>query len=245
MELLGLTAAEIAVVILATLLGGAIRGFTGFGSALVMAPIVAIVVGTRVAVPAIVIVLYISTFQLMPGAIRDVDWRRVLLMGSAGGVGVPIGVYALVVVDQELMRRGIAAVVAGFALVMLAGWRYQRTPSSYLAATMGGLGGVLSGAAAVGGPPVIAFLLSGPDRAAVNRAAIIFYFFFSQTVAIALYWAEDMIVAKVLWLTVLMLPAQMVGVWAGAKLFPKASETNYRRIALGFLLAIGLVTLVI
>ena len=44
---------------------------------------------------------------------------------------------------------------------------------------------------------------------------------------------------------VLMLPAQMAGLWIGAKLFPKASEASYRRIALGFLLLIGIVTTVL
>ncbi len=245
MELLGLTTAEAAVVFAAALAGGMLRGFTGFGSALVISPILSIAVGPLVAVPATVLVLFISTFQLMPGAMRDVAWPLVFQMGVAGCIGVPLGVYALIATEPDLMRRGIAAVVVLFALAMLTGWRYQHAPSPWLAMAMGGIGGTLSGAGSVGGPPVIVFLLAGPDRAAANRAAIIFYFFFTQIVAVALYWFEGVIVEKVLWLTVLMLPAQMIGVWIGTRLFPKANETLYRRVALGFLLIIGLVTLVL
>ena len=242
---LGLMPWEAALVVAAALLGGTIRGFAGFGSALVVAPILSIVVGPRVAVPSVILMMAISTFQLMPGALRDVAWPRVLQMGLAACVGVPFGVYALVTVDPDFMRRFIAAVVVVFSLAMLVGWRYRGTPSPSLAMGVGGLGGVLSGAASVGGPPVIAFLLAGPDRAAANRAAIIFYFFFSQTVALALYWVEGVIVLQVIWLTLLMLPAQIIGIWIGARLFPIASEEIYRRVALGFLLAIGLVALVV
>jgi hypothetical protein len=92
---------------------------------------------------------------------------------------------------------------------------------------------------------VIAFLLAGPDSAATNRATLIFYFLFSQVIAVALYTAGGIITGRVLWLAVLMLPAQMAGLWIGAKLFPKASEASYRRIALGFLLLIGIVTTVL
>ena len=243
--LLQLTGVEAAVVVVATLAGGIIRGFTGFGSALVMAPVVSIAVGTRVAVPAIVLVLTIASAQLLPSALREADLRRVVPMGLAGCVGVPLGVYGLMTMDQDLVRRLIALVVVLFSVAMLAGWRYQRTPGATVSMSLGGLGGVLTGAAAVGGPPVIAFLLSGPDRAAANRAAIILYFMFTQTVAIALYWAGDAFTQRVLWLTLLMLPAQLAGVWVGAILFPLASETLFRRVALGFLLAIGLVTLVV
>lgn len=243
MEFVGLTVTEAVVVCLAALGGGMIRGFTGFGSALVIAPVLSIAVGTHVAVPAIVAVLFASTFQLMPGAARDADWKRVSRLSLAGIIGVPIGIYALVAVDQELMRRFIAVVVVAFALFMLTGWRYKREPGVVMTMGVGGMGGVLSGAAAVGGPPVIIFLLAGPAAAAANRASIIYYFFFSQIIAMVMYWYQGFLTPKVLWLAVFMLPTQVIGVAIGTKLFPKANETLYRRIALFFLLLIGLVAL--
>jgi len=243
MEYFGLTVNEMAIVCALALAGGMIRGFTGFGSALVIAPILSFAVGTDIAVPAIVVLLFVSTFQLMPGAARDADWKRVSRLSLAGIIGVPIGIYVLVAVDQELMRRFIAMVVVAFALSMLTGWRYKREPGAVMTMGVGGIGGVLSGAAAVGGPPVIIFLLAGPAAAAANRASIIYYFFFSQIVAMVMYWYQGFLTHKVLWLAVFMLPTQVIGVAIGTKLFPKANETLYRRIALYFLLLIGLAAL--
>lgn len=245
MEFFGLTATEAAVVCLSALVGGLIRGFTGFGAALAIAPILSVAVGPRLAVPAVILVLFVTTFQLLPGAARDVNRRRVLQLGFAGAVGAPIGVYALILIDPELIRRFIAVVVVAFAVAMLVGWRYRREAGPLMAMAVGGAGGVLSGAASVGGPPVILFLLAGPGIAASKRAAIIYYFFFSQIVVLAVYWLEGIMVMKVLWLAVLMLPAQVIGVAIGAKLFPKANEILYRRVALGVLLTIGLITLAV
>lgn len=240
---LGIGPWQAAIVFAAALAGGVIRGFTGFGSALALAPVVSVTVGPLLAVPAIILTLAITTVQLIPGARRAVDWRRVAPLAVAGCVGAPIGVYVLVSVDQEAMRRGIAAAVVLFTIAMMAGWRYRGTPSRVLAMAVGGVGGALSGAASIGGPPVIAFLLASPESAASNRAAIIFYFLFTQVTALALFWVEGVIVVQVLWLTVLMLPGQMIGIWIGDRLFPLAGDETNRMVALGFLLAIGLVSL--
>ena len=111
-----------------------------------------------------------------------------------------------------------------------------------MAAFAGWLGGVISGVAAAGGPAVIIFLLAGPDNAARNRAAIILYFVFSQLVALIVYWFGGLITIKTLWVALPMLPTIMLGTWIGEKLFGKASDEQYRRIALVFLLAIGVST---
>ena len=49
--------------------------------------------------------------------------------------------------------------------------------------------------------------------------------------------------AKTLWVALPMLPTLILGTWVGEKCFGKASDQLYRRIALAFLLAIGLSTL--
>ena len=242
---LGLNLVEILIILAATVVGGVIRGFTGFGAALAMAPVVSLLVGPREAVPAIIIVLMISTAQLVPGSIREVAWKKLWPLGLSSCVGVPIGVYALLVIDPELMRRSIAAGVAVLSAIMLAGWRYERTPSRLLALSMGGFAGALTGAASIGGPPVIAFLLAGPDKAATNRATLILFFVFSQVISVPLYAAGGVITARVMWLIVLMWPAQAAGLWIGARYFPMASEKTYRRVSLSVLLAIGIATMVI
>lgn len=160
-----------------------------------------------------------------------------------GAIGIPVGAWLLVVVDQELIRRSISATVTFFAILMLIGWRYRGSVKPVFSAIAGGLGGFISGAAAAGGPAVIMFLLAGPESAARNRAAIILYFLFTQGVALVVYWFGGLMTVKTLWVALPMLPTLILGTWVGEKCFGKASDQLYRRIALAFLLAVGLSTL--
>ncbi|CAN0581173.1 unnamed protein product, partial [Laminaria digitata] len=90
---------------------------------------------------------------------------------------------------------------------------------------------------------VIIFLLAGPDSAARNRAAIILYFLFTQLIALVVYGIGGLMTLQTVWVALPMIPTIVLGTWIGEKLFGKASDQLYRRIALVFLLAIGLSTL--
>ena len=238
-----LTALDRVLVAGTAFFAGLMRGFSGFGAALTIAPVLALAVGPRTAIPAILIVMLVTSIQLVPRAWNSADWKTVIPLSVGGAIGIPVGAWLLVVVDQELIRRSISATVTFFAILMLIGWRYRGSVKPVFSAIAGGLGGFISGAAAAGGPAVIMFLLAGPESAARNRAAIILYFLFTQGVALVVYWFGGLMTAKTLWVALPMLPTLILGTWVGEKCFGKASDQLYRRIALAFLLAIGLSTL--
>ena len=239
----GLTTTDAALVAAVALIAGMMRGFTGFGAALMLAPVLAYAVGPRAAIPAILIVMLVTSVQLVPRAWKSTNWSVVTPLAVGGSIGVPLGAWLLISIDPELMRRGISLTVIVLALLMLAGWRYRGQVRASVAAMVGVMGGFISGAAAAGGPPVILFLLSGPENAARNRAAIIMYFALVQVAAFVVYAVADLITLQTVLLSLPMIPTIVIGTWLGERLFGKASETLYRRIALVVLLAIGLSTL--
>lgn len=242
---LGITAEQALVVAVAAFVGGVIRGFSGFGSALVIAPVLSLAIGPVVAVPAIVLIHALTTVQLVPGSWREIVWPRVAPLSIAGCVGTPIGVYALVTLDADVMRRAISAVTVVFALAMLTGWRYTKAPGPAVSAAVGTIGGLLAGAGSVGGPPIILFLLAGPDRAATNRATFIYYFLFTQLAGLAVFWFAAILTLQTLLISLVMAPTMVLGIWLGERMFGQASEELFRRVALVFLLAIGLATTVL
>lgn len=237
-----LTATDTILVAATALVAGLMRGFSGFGAALTIAPVLALAVGPRAAIPAILIVMMVTSLQLVPGAMKHVNWQTVTPLSIGGALGVPAGAWLLMVVNQEIMRRSISAIVIFFALLMMVGWRYRGSVGPAVSGLAGAIGGFISGAAAAGGPAVVMFLLAGPDSAARNRAAIILYFIFMQAAALAIYWAGGLMTARTLWIALPMIPTIALGTWLGERMFGKASDKLYRRIALGFLLAIGLST---
>jgi len=238
-----LTTIETVLVAGTAFFAGLMRGFSGFGAALTIAPVLALTVGPRAAIPAILIVMLTTSIQLLPKALSSVKWSTVTPLSIGGAIGIPIGAWLLVVVDQETIRRSISITVIFFAFLMLIGWRYRGSIGPAVSAFAGGLGGLISGAAAAGGPAVIMFLLAGPESAARNRAAIILYFIFTQAVALVVYAFGGLMTWKIFWIALPMIPTISLGTWIGERMFGRASDQLYRRIALAFLLIIGLSTL--
>ena len=235
--------AEGAVVVVAAFIAGIMRGFSGFGSALIIVPVTAVVFGPRLAVPAVIAIHLITSIQLLPEAMRDVEWGRVVPLSVAGSLAVPLGAWVLVTQDSDLIRKAISVLIIVFAVMMMRGWRYTGKINGWVMAGVGLVGGVITGAATIGGPPVVTFLMAGPFRAAQNRAAIILYFIFVQIVAMGMYWVGGLLSLPIVGICVLVMPSLMIGMWIGQRLFATASEEGFRRVALIFLLAIGIATL--
>ena len=83
-----LTAFDTVLVAGTAFVAGLMRGFSGFGAALTIAPVLAVAVGPRAAIPAILFLMLATSAQLAPRAIRDVNWPTVVPL-SVGGVISP------------------------------------------------------------------------------------------------------------------------------------------------------------
>ncbi len=224
------------VIAAATVLAaGLIRGFSGFGSSLVNAPMLSLLWGPTVGVPIAALVEFVPAVQLTPRAIPIAQWRTILIMGVPALILVPIGMWLLITLPNEIIRRFVAAVVLGLVAVMWSGWRYRGKRTAALSLGVGALSGLLSGTTGVGGPPVILYLMSGADDAAVIRANMI-GFFTIVVIGMAVTFAfGGLFGPQVLWRTVLLAVPFIVGIFAGARLFPLASQRTFRNISLTFL----------
>jgi uncharacterized membrane protein YfcA len=130
-----------------------------------------------------------------------------------------------------------------FGLLLSSGWRYQGTRPLGLNMAVGGVAGLLKGATGISGPPVILYLLAGPEAARQHRANLILFFACISIISVippAIGGLVDLaVVAKLL----LVLPAMLVAVPIGTRLFHVIPERLYKRLALGFLVATGTITL--
>ena len=228
----------------AALAAGLLFGFTGFGAALVMAPLFTLLWDARMAVGMSMILIAVASARILPGALKLCDRRQMALMGISACVTVPIGGWILVSLDLDLMRRLIGVMVVCFTAALAIGWRYRGRRPVVATAGVGALSGILNGATSMGGPPAILYVLSGPDLAEVNRANLIAFFAIMNTAGMA-----ALIIAGVInWDTVIRAgagaPAMLIGIALGAWAFKHANDAAYRRVAVGILFVIGIAALV-
>ncbi len=239
-ELLSIELLYLAVV---AAIGGAMRGYSGFGSAMVISPLWAFAIEPIAAIPTLILMELLVSAQLLPRALRNTDWRLIGLLTIASAVTIPLGIYFLSTVDPVLVRRIIGLVVFVWAITMLSGQRYEGRLSVPATLSIGGVAGVLMGATGLGGPPVLMYLLSTPARAESNRANIITFFGLVSVLMVAMFAYTGSYDGPSLWRAALLTPVFLASAWIGANFFDRSSEATFRRIALLFLLTVGFMAL--
>lgn len=229
-----------------TLAAGLMRGFTGFGAPLLLAPVLSVLYGPLVAVPVIVLMETPVSFQMAtPKVVRAVDWSLILPMAAGGLTFTPFGAYLLVWFSPDFLKNFIAGVMTGVVALLLAGWRYRGPRPWWATGIVGILSGLFKGSTSFGGPPVLLYLFSGPESAMTHRSNLILYIALMNAVALPSMWLADVLTAETLWLALLLWPFLMGSAWIGSRLFVRANDQLYRRIALGVLLVVGIGTLLL
>lgn len=228
----------------AVLIAGVARGFSGFGSAMIMSPALAVLYDPVTAVLVLQVLETAALVQMLPVAVREADRKVVLPLALAATVTIPLGVHLLVSLDPDLLQRGIGLVVLTFVVLLASNWRYSGPVGVVPSAGLGAVAGTLGGATGVTGPPVILFLMAGPFPPNKIRANITGFFAVSTTVLWIAYLASGVftlgIALKAAWL----LPIYILGIAIGARLFGRVSETLFRRAVLALLAAVAIVAIV-
>ena len=223
-----------------SLLAGVVRGFTGFGGPAIM--VLALTqFYTPVSVLALVLLVdYAANFQLAIGAIRHTRWRSVAPLAIGSIISLPLGIYALQVVDPLMMKRSIALVTGVCVCVMLCNWRYKREAGLAIASVVGLFGGVAVGATFIA-LPVMIFIFAGPSNATEARAnAITWGLIVGAGLSVAYVW-RDLVKFDDLWQVVLITLFYMGGAFIGARAFKKASEKLFRRVVLLSMLGLSII----
>jgi hypothetical protein len=154
---------------------GIVRGFTGFGTALVFMPVAGILIE-----PALAVLVLVTTGMavwpvLVPPAWGKGDRGEVAVMGAAALFGVPAGVALLATLPVDALRWTVAVAATLTLAALISGWRYSRAVGRPGLAAVGASAGLLGGATGLGGPPAILFYLAGPSGAERVRANTILF----------------------------------------------------------------------
>ncbi len=228
-----LIAAAIAVV------AGMIRGFAGFGAAMVMTPVFSALYGPEIGVALCLLLEIVVALPLLPQAAAHVNWRRIGVIMTAAIVGAPLGNIVLTMVAPEPMRWVISAIVLAAAAMLASGWRYHGQPHTAATLTAGVSSGFLNGLSGMAGPPIVFYYLAGNESPTAVRANLTTYFIFVDAAAVLVFVARGLIGWPTFVQGAALAPAVIIGGLIGQRLFPLASEVFYRRLSLCLLVAVA------
>jgi hypothetical protein len=240
----GVPASGLAVLFAATLLGGLVRGFTGFGFAMVFMPLASIVLGPVAALGLIFCIDLPFALPLAARSAKQAEWPEVLPLLIAATVTLPLGIWLLIWLDRQTMRWLLAALVMAAVALMASGWRYHGRPGVPLSLGVGALSGLCNGMASIGGMPLAVFWLGAQrnDRHK-TRANLQTFFGLSTVVSGTILWLNGILTLASGLMAVPLFAVYGAGMWAGTHAFGLASEVTFRRVAYVVIFASALVSL--
>jgi uncharacterized membrane protein YfcA len=208
-----------------------VRATLGFGEALIAVPLLAYALPVEVAAP---IATLISI--TVAAAVTAQDWQHVEVRSAArlvlySIIGIPIGLLLLRRVPEPIVKGGLGALVAAFALFSLLNQRPRTLTGDRWAWAFGVSAGVLGGAYGMNGPPLVVYgTLRGwtPER---FRATLQGYFLPASGRGMIGYWTAGLWTAAVTRYCLLSLPAVVIAIALGHTL-------NRRIDARRFLIAV-------
>ena len=140
--------------ILVISVGGILRGFMGFGPALLTIPILAFIYSPIEALVIHIIMEIPSTLFLMPNALKHSQKNDMLPMFIAMAITIPLGMYLVVLLDPQIIRRTISIIVLLLIGMLSYGWSFKRKIGLKTMIASGSAGGLVQGIAGMGGPPI-------------------------------------------------------------------------------------------
>lgn len=226
--------------LLIALAGGLVRGTTGFGAAMVMTPPLALLIGAHTAVPVTLLLETFAAAPMLPAALALARWRVIAPICASAVLTVPAGALLLALASPLTLRRLIAATVILFSLALLSGRQYkgpQRLPTSV---GLGALSGTMLGATSIGAPPVILYLLSGPDAVPVTRANLTLYVVVISAAGLVMLGFNGLLTIATLQQAAMLSLPFAGGVIAGSKLFARFSDQRFRQVTIGLMFLVSL-----
>jgi uncharacterized membrane protein YfcA len=232
----------IAFFLIAAFLGGFTSGLTGFAAGLVVSG-----VWLHIITPLQTAVLIAAYGVVNQGygiwKVRHaMQWRLILPFVAGGIVGVPLGVYLLTYVNPAYLRVGVGILLIVYSCYNLARPNFTPVRSRpTVDASIGILNGVLGGLTGLGGVVSTIWVQLGGRPKDAQRAIFQPVLFLTMTMTTLTFAASGHLFnADILKLFLLGLPALLLGLWVGVRLYGKLDDAGFRKIILLLLLVSGL-----
>ena len=226
-----------------TVLCGVVRGFSGFGSALIYIPLVSAIYEPRIAAASFLLIDFFCTVPFAARLYPLSNKREIWPLTFAAGLTIPLGAMLLRVVDPVPLRWAIAAVILALVAVLVSGWRLRGKASLPLTIGVGLISGLSGGATQLVGPFAIVYWLGSATNAAVVRANLVVFFAFTGAILCVTYFVQGLFPPEIVALALLLAVPYVLSLLAGAYFFKGSSELLYRRVAYAIVAAAALVSL--
>lgn len=210
---------------------GVVRGFTGFGTALIFVPVANVFLPAADVIAVMTVTGIGSLLALVPRAVKTAELKDLSVLGLAAIVTVPLGLWLLTKLPQDTIRWAVALIAFSMLSALVLGWRYKGKITWPRLSGIGAASGVIGGMTGLTGPVVILFYLAKGTRAMIVRANTIIFLAILDVVIVTNLIFKDMMGLTHVSLGLLLSVPYFLTSRLGQALFDPNYEKTYRTLA--------------
>lgn len=208
---------------------------TGFGYAIVTAPLLALVLDPKETVMVTMLTGLIIRLMMMKTTQNDGSFKAVSPLIIASIIGAIPGAYCMTIISNELLKLFMGIILLIFTSVLWKNYRLPIKSHSLAQAIAGGMSGFLATTTSINGPPIILYYLSikAEEDKSILRGNLTRYFLLINIASIIISYFAGTLKIEELWLSILIsLPALYIGFYLGEKFFHYINTEIFKKISL-------------
>jgi len=219
------------LLILGASIAGIVRGFAGFGTAMIYIPLAAQVLPPVAAIVTMLVMDIFGPLPTVPKALRDCYPRDLVKLSLGAVLFMPLGIFLLTAMPPETFRYAASIVALVLLITLISGWRYRRVVGAKTLFATGGVAGIFGGAVGLAGPPAILLYMARPIPVAAIRANTMLFLLFTDFLLLALFGFQGLLNTTPVLIGLIVAPFYLASVWIGALIFDPARSSVYRWVA--------------
>ena len=214
------------------IVSGFLQTVTGFGYALITAPLLAFVLEAKETVMLVMTTGFIIRLFLIRVIKNHGSFKTILPLITASVIGAIPGAYIMSTASSQDLKIFIGVVLLFAALAL---WKNISIPikqSKFAETIVGAISGFLATTTSINGPPVVMYYLNAKaeEDKKLFRANLTRYFLLVNIASIIISYLAGTLKITQLWFhTLLSIPALYIGFYLGEKFFHQIKAENLRQ----------------
>ena len=216
-----------------------LRAFTGFGFALAAVPAFSQFLSPTASVVLSTSLIFLISLVSIKSYWGVVPLRPMLPLCILLIIGTGIGTMILTLISKNQFQLGVglSVILACIGLLFLKPSTNWKSP--FFTLITGLTSGIMNGAVAISGPPMIIYAMITEPDPKNSRAWLMTILGFAALFGLIAFGMAGFINQQTMWYSLLAFPALYIGNYLGTFLFEQYGNALYRKVAILVLVVIG------
>lgn len=211
----------------------------GFGGALTTIPLITLLLPLKMAAPMSVIVGTATALYATWLSRKETQWKSALVLIIFSFVGVPVGLYALASLPDQIMKLGLGGFLILYSFYSLFISRLPVYDKNWIAMPTGVIAGALGSAFSTNGPPVVVYGMLRNLAPAAFRGTLNAFFTANNAAIIGGLATSGILTLSTLKLVLFCIPTMILGSFVGQYVHQRISVRVFRVMVFLLLIASG------